>query len=62
MTNRMHTRLTRLEAKKPTTALVWKDFGQTEEEAIAAWRAARPGEEPDKIYVLRWMEPQEGNK
>jgi hypothetical protein len=57
----LHTRLTRLESREPTsTAYVWKDFGQSEAEAIAAWRVAHPGIEPGEFLILRWKDPQEG--
>ena len=60
-TSRLAARLEMLESRKPTsTAYVWKDFGQSEAEAIAAWRVAHPSIEPDEFLILPWMDPQEG--
>ena len=52
-------RLDRLERidNAARTIVVWQDHRETEQEAIARWRSARPGEpQPDlgKVLLIGW--------
>jgi hypothetical protein len=45
-------------ARHRSTVIVWRNLGETPEQATARWRAANPGEDQGAhIMVIGWRDP-----
>jgi hypothetical protein len=56
-------RLDRLEdAGKPGVIVMWRHHSETDEQAKDRWKAAHPGEDPDRagvrVILVQWADPQ----
>jgi len=59
---RVSDRITRLETAVEATeaVLVWRQIGETAEEAVARYRREKPGERERPITVIGWLDSAEG--
>lgn len=54
----LRNRLEKLEAlERPGTVIIWRNMDETDDEAIARWRAEHAGHDPAKcgqVHVVGW--------
>lgn len=55
-------RLSKLEAATDGggVTVMWRHHKETDDQAIARWRAEHPGQEPEelKVIIIEWSDPQ----
>lgn len=54
----LQSRLEKLETvDRPGMVIIWRNIDETDDEAIARWRAERSGQDPEKlgqVHVVGW--------